>query len=599
MKYAVVILVVLFGIVQSKDDNICNAAVNCKDCLNAEGTCKWCGDPDFTKLKGNKYAARCDLKTTLEGKGCKDIQISDGEVKRTDTSSFSSTTQVIPKKLTVTLRPGEVQSIKLQVKPAENYPVRLYYLMDMSNSMEDDLMNLRTLGSKIANEMNKITTNFQLAFGTFVDKTVTPFIQERKPIPCTGCEKTFGYHHVFDFNTDAEKFEKAVEDQDISGNLDTPEGGFDALMQVTVCGDQVWPKEEFTRKIVVFVTDATPHIAGDGKIGGITVPNDGQCHLKTNPTTNKKMYAETNNMDYPSISFLKEKMKENEIVPIIAVTKEVEPIYRKLQKEWKDLGTGLGTLANDSSNIVKLIRDKYSEIASRISLNDNSPDDIVVKYKVVGGCTNVKENECHDVKIGDTVDFRVDVKAVKCPENYKDPRSFKITVPGFGNVEVDVKYICECECDKVSARDDDPRCNGTGSFRCGICDCNKGRFGKNCECDSEAQADTSLCIMPNSTDKSICSNFGTCVCGKCECNEQSDKSRKISGTFCQCNNFGCDRYKGLICGGPSRGECKCGKCDCTEAFLGDNCGQRNCTLGRKECISPADGKICSGHGQCR
>lgn len=43
----------------------------------------------------------------------------------------------------------KTEKIKINVKPAEDFPVDLYYLMDMSKSMEDDLLKLRTLGSKI------------------------------------------------------------------------------------------------------------------------------------------------------------------------------------------------------------------------------------------------------------------------------------------------------------------------------------------------------------------------------------------------------------------------------------------------------------------
>ena len=42
--------------------------------------------------------------------------------------------------------------------------------------------------------------------------------------------------------------------------------------------------------------------------------------------------------------------------------------------------------------------------------------------------------------------------------------------------------------------------------------------------------------------------------------------------------------------------CRCGECVCTEAFLGDNCGQKNCTVGRKECTK--NGVICGGNGVC-
>lgn len=44
---------------------------------------------------------------------------------------------------------GQTTTVKLTVRPAENYPVDLYYLMDMSYSMKNDLEKLTTLASKI------------------------------------------------------------------------------------------------------------------------------------------------------------------------------------------------------------------------------------------------------------------------------------------------------------------------------------------------------------------------------------------------------------------------------------------------------------------
>ena len=44
---------------------------------------------------------------------------------------------------------GETQQFTIQIKPAKNYPVDLYYLMDLSKSMLDDLEKLMTLGTKI------------------------------------------------------------------------------------------------------------------------------------------------------------------------------------------------------------------------------------------------------------------------------------------------------------------------------------------------------------------------------------------------------------------------------------------------------------------
>lgn len=59
---------------------------------------------------------------------------------------------------------------------AEDYPVDLYYLMDLSKSMEDDKAKLSSLGDVLARRMQSITRNFRLGFGSFVDKVVMPYV---------------------------------------------------------------------------------------------------------------------------------------------------------------------------------------------------------------------------------------------------------------------------------------------------------------------------------------------------------------------------------------------------------------------------------------
>lgn len=48
--------------------------------------------------------------------------------------------------------------------------------MDLSKSMEDDKEKLSTLGDLLATEMRKITSNFNLGFGSFVDKVLMPYV---------------------------------------------------------------------------------------------------------------------------------------------------------------------------------------------------------------------------------------------------------------------------------------------------------------------------------------------------------------------------------------------------------------------------------------
>lgn len=51
----------------------------------------------------------------------------------------------------------------------------------------------------------------------------------------------------------------------VSGNLDAPEGGFDAIMQAVVCSNEIGWRPR-SRKLLVFSTDSSFHYAGDGKV---------------------------------------------------------------------------------------------------------------------------------------------------------------------------------------------------------------------------------------------------------------------------------------------------------------------------------------------
>lgn len=70
----------------------------------------------------------------------------------------------------------EVYRLGVKYSQAEDYPVDLYYLMDLSKSMEDDKEKLSSLGAQLAEEMQKITSNFRLGFGSFVDKVLMPYV---------------------------------------------------------------------------------------------------------------------------------------------------------------------------------------------------------------------------------------------------------------------------------------------------------------------------------------------------------------------------------------------------------------------------------------
>lgn len=90
------------------------------------------------------------------------------------------------------------------------------------------------LGAEIALAIQNITNDFQIGFGSFVDKEVMPFISLVKEKNCQqdSCPKPYSFQHQLSLTPDAGLFQERVEDAPISGNIDNPEGGFDGLVQV-------------------------------------------------------------------------------------------------------------------------------------------------------------------------------------------------------------------------------------------------------------------------------------------------------------------------------------------------------------------------------
>lgn len=105
-------------------------------------------------------------------------------IEITENHAFSNHTdqpiQIKPQRIKLTLRKGEKYNLKFQYKMTENFPVDLYYIMDLSNSMRPYKVKLAQLGNKLAQAMRELTTNFRLGFGSFIDKVELPFVATSK-----------------------------------------------------------------------------------------------------------------------------------------------------------------------------------------------------------------------------------------------------------------------------------------------------------------------------------------------------------------------------------------------------------------------------------
>ena len=73
--------------------------------------------------------------------------------------------QIKPQNVKMMLRKGRQQSVKLTYKPAKNYPLDLYYLMDLTYTMKDDKETLVKMGGSLLDAMKNLTENFRLEIG--------------------------------------------------------------------------------------------------------------------------------------------------------------------------------------------------------------------------------------------------------------------------------------------------------------------------------------------------------------------------------------------------------------------------------------------------
>lgn len=584
------LLLLLVGRQVYTQEQCLKASVNtCGECIKSGPGCAWCKDLNFTK-PGEQEAARCDTVTLLKERGCpSDSIINPQNNLHIDLNKPLATgpnpVQIQPQEINLYLRPGMPHTFQLQFKRAEGYPVDLYYLMDLSYSMKDDLENVKNLGNDLLTELNKITGNARIGFGSFVDKTLLPYTdtnEAKLKQPCAikdePCQPAFGFQHVLPLTKDGSQFKNMVKEQHISGNLDPPEGSLDAIMQAAVCVKEIgWGN---STRLLVLATDDGFHMAGDGKLAAILEPNKETCQLVNNK------YSMSNLWDYPSVGQIARKLEEQNIQPIFAVTKKMETVYTELSKLIPK--SAVGVLSDDSSNVVKLIVDAYNNLTSEVIMaHDALPNFVSVKYtsNCPGGEKPSDRGKCDNVNIGQDVTFDVTVTAESCI----DSQSFLIGPLGFNEkVKVTVQTRCECECD--DANKNHPHCGNNGKVVCGSCSCNADFLGQRCECNKGKKDEASLkakCRKDNGTE---CEGKGDCVCGRCQCHI-TEAGGNFYGEHCECDDEHCEKYNNTLCAG--HGQCKCGKCECKPGYEGTAC---NCPISDEACKS--GGNVCFNRGKC-
>uniref|UniRef100_A0A667Y754 Integrin beta n=1 Tax=Myripristis murdjan TaxID=586833 RepID=A0A667Y754_9TELE len=423
------------------------------------------------------------------------------------------------------------------VNQLERYPVDLYYLVDVSASMQENLDQLKTVGVALSHRMTEHSLDLRLGFGSFVDKPVSPYINvhpSKINNPCSDyeirCRPAHGFHHVLSLTANITEFTRVVKRQRISGNMDTPEGGLDAMLQAAVC--QVclgWRPE--AKRLLLLMTDQPSHLALDSRLAGIVTPHDGLCHLENN------IYSESTRMDHPSMGLLADKLLENHIYSIFAVEKQQYQWYEDLVGLLS--GSYLGKVGLfQAPNLIELVVNAY-KVYFNITIGLRScPDD------------------------GEDEDVSVEVR----PVGYNE------------STVVRVRSRCRCSCGPAGL------CHDSAQSACSETP-HKAALGLNK--DSDRNSESNCRAGGSDVD---CSGRGVCECGKCVC--EHSRLGAVYGQYCEKDDFSCPYEEGLVCGG--RGVCVSGECVCNDGWTGDNCG---CPVSTATCQS-ANGLLCSGRGSC-
>ncbi|KAL4648065.1 integrin beta-4 isoform X1 [Arapaima gigas] len=487
--------------------------------------------------------------------------------------------QVAPQLMKMSLSPGEEKEVEMEIFEPEKGPLDLYILMDFSNSMQDDLDNLKKMGAELARLVEDLSNDYTIGFGKFVDKVTEPQTDMRPSKlkqPWPNSDPPFSFQNTIPLTSNITLFGEKLQEERISGNLDAPEGGFDAILQTAVCQSQIgWRKD--TTHLLVFSTESAFHYEADGAnvLAGILKRNDEQCHL-----TRQGVYTHDRVQDYPSVPTLVRLLGKHNIIPIFAVTNHSYSYYEKLYRYFPI--AEIGVLQEDSSNILSILRSAFTNIRSKISLRaEDRPRAVETQFIYSSGASN--QDGTFRNEPGHKGTFKMRVKAhskmgedhvCSLPENDRNGTMRVKPTTFSAHLGVTTEVLCPiCNCEKNRIKNAQ-RCHSNGDLTCGRCHCHSGWLGPFCNCSAAvSSSDTQSCVAPGS--KSHCSDRGDCLCGTCICYDP----QQYEGPYCQYDKTQCSRFGGFLCN--DRGRCYMGGCVCEAGWDGEAC---ECPKSNQTCL---------------
>ena len=280
--------------------------------------------------------------------------------------------RISPQHVMANIRVGDFVDVPFNISEPEKYPIELYYLMDVSYSMREDMKTMKSIGEMMADKLKNLTgadadSLVRIGFGTFVDKVTSPqteMLPYRLQIPyddADGIRQPFVYRNVNPLTENIDDYNNNIRDEHVSGNLDGPEGALEAIYHALNCGNEIgW--QENTLKLLVLATESWFHFGGNGmgKLAGLLepAPQQGECMLEDNEVSRSDVY------DYPTVAQIVTKLQENSVIPIFAVRKEQLARYNEATEQLFRGGTAQALEAN-SSNILDIIEESYKRITQK------------------------------------------------------------------------------------------------------------------------------------------------------------------------------------------------------------------------------------------
>uniref|UniRef100_A0A8C2C9Z2 Integrin beta n=1 Tax=Cyprinus carpio TaxID=7962 RepID=A0A8C2C9Z2_CYPCA len=566
-------------------------AKTCSECIRIGTGCAYCPDERFVLSESAPHFSYMSMSW---GHVCLCICVSLCVFQNIKINKALKYSQVAPQLTRMTLLPGEEKEVEMEVFEPGRGPLDLYILMDFSNSMSDDLDNLKRMGDQLAEVVGTLSDDYTIGFGKFVDKVTEPQTDMRPSklaMPWANSDPPFSFRNVISLTSNISTFRQKLQRERISGNLDAPEGGFDAILQTAVCQEQIGWRKHSTH-LLVFSTESAFHYEADGAnvLAGILDRNDEQCHL-----TSDGNYTHDTRQDYPSIPTLVRLLLKHNIIPIFAVTNHSYTYYQKLSEYFPI--AEVGQLQEDSSNILNILDKAFQNIRSKISIRaEDRPKAVVAEIFSQSG--TFSESSIFQINPGETVSgqFKVRLKALNwvgqqhvCDANQADRAGIlRVKPTTFSSAfRINAEVLCHtCDCEKTPVKNA-VRCNSRGDLVCGKCQCYDGWLGPFCNCSVGASTDSAMCIESGKSEP--CSGRGDCMCGTCVCYNPN----QFEGPFCQFDKSQCQRFGGFLCN--ERGSCSMGRCVCTPGWTGDAC---ECSISNESCLD-SKGGICNGRGVCK